>query len=142
MIMDGVTNVVCGDGQFFPLPAIIHCSNRKAPCGLGLSVYANVMVVVFMDCCRVFPKAAADPEPVGGQYYIYYAVEVGTPASAGSKDPGSMSLFSKRLLDLFMNALQDTKKIEIPSALGTLKYSERGATMSINIAHNCRKDDE
>jgi len=142
MIMDGVTNVVCGDGSFFPLPALIHCANRKSPHGLGLSVYPNLMVVVFMDCCRVFPKAAADPEPVGGQYYIYYAVAVGTPASAGSKDPGSMSLFSKGLLDLFTKDLQEHKKIEIPKSLNMLKYSERGATMSVDIAHKCRKEDD
>jgi len=142
MIMDGVTNVVCADGQFFPLPVLIHCANRKSPYGIGLSVYANLMVIVFMDCCRVFPKAASDPEPVGGQYYIYYAVEVGTPAAAGSKDPGSMSLFSKGLLDLFTKSLEQNKAVEIPATLSTLKFSERGATMSVDLAYKRKREED
>jgi len=138
MIMDGITNIVTPSGAYFPLPLLIHCANKKAPCGIGLSVYSNVMVVVFMDCCRVLPKAASDPEPVSGQYIIYYAVEVGTPASAGSKEPGSTSAFTKGLLDIFAKELAETQKIEIPAALCTLKYSERGATMSCDITFKRR----
>jgi len=142
MINDGVTSIVCGDGQFFPLPTVINCANKKAPFGIGLSVYSNLMVVVFMDCCRVIPKAISEPEPVSGQYFIYYAVDVGTPASSGSKDPGSLSVFSKGLLDLFTKSLQEHKKIEIPGALSSLKFSDRGATMSVDIAHKHNKDDD
>jgi len=142
MIADGVTSIVTPNGSFFPLPVLVHCANGKSRHGIGLSVYPNVMVVVFMDCCRVFPKGAHDPEPVSGQYYIYFAVEVGTPAASGSKSAGTMSVFTKELLDLFGKALTETKKVEIPSALRSLKFSEKGATMSCDIAYKKKKEEE
>jgi len=139
MIMDGVTNVVTPDGALYPLPEVINSVNKKTAFGIGLSVYPNLMSVVFMDCCRVNAKAVSEPEPVGGQYYIYYAVPKGTPASAGTTDT---SVFTGRLLTLFGDSLTKTKKIVIPNDLVSLEFSDRGATMTCDLAQKTKEDDD
>jgi len=140
MIANNVTNIICQDGKYFPLPLVVNCVNKKnSAFGMGIAALPNVMCIVVMDCCRLLPKGGEDDEePVGGQYYMYYAVQPGAAASTNS-NPGAISKFTKEVLEISQKALEESQKLEFPDALDNLKYSEKGSSMKVNIAGKAKK---
>jgi len=135
-IANNVTNIICPDGQLFPLPLAIFCPNKNSfkDFGIGITVVPNTMAVVFMDCCRLLPKNDGEDALSKGEYYIYYAVEPGKAASTSSGE-GAISEFTKKVLNLFGNQLKERQKITIPDdLLGDLTQMEQGGTTKVDIA--------
>jgi len=135
-ISNNVTNIICPDGQLFPLPLAIFCPNKNCykDFGIGITVVPNTMVVVFMNCCRLLPKNDGEEALSKGEYYIYYAVEPGKAASTSSgKD--AISEFTKKVLQLFENQIKDRQKIIVPDdLLSSLTQMEQGGTTKVDIA--------
>jgi len=135
-IANNVTNVICPDGTLFPLPLAIFCPNKNSykDFGIGITVVPNTMAVVFLDCCRLLPKNDGEEALSKGEYYIYYAVEPGKAASTSSGE-GAISEFTKKVLHLFENQLQDRQKIVVPDdLLSDLTQMEQGGTTKVDIA--------
>jgi len=135
-ITNNVTNIICPDGQLFPLPMAIFCPNKNSfkDFGIGITVVPNTMVVLFMDCCRLLPKNDGEEPLSKGEYYIYYAVGPGKAASTSSGE-GAISEFTKKVLYLFENQLQERQKIIIPDdLLSELTQMEQGGTTKVDIA--------
>lgn len=91
-VTDGnITNIVDQNGEFFPLPLEINCNDDSYPRGKGISLETNVMVILMMDCCRVFNlKSNSNRFAVDGENYIFYAEKSGDAA----KTPGTTELLS------------------------------------------------
>jgi len=135
-IANNITNIICPDGQLFPLPLAIFCPNKNSfnDFGIGITVVPNTMAVVFMDCCRLLPKNEGEEALSKGEYYIYYAVEPGKAASTTSGD-GAISEFTKKVLHLFENQMSDRQKIIIPDdLLSELTQMEQGGSMKVDLA--------
>jgi len=133
-IANNVTNIICEDGQLFPLPLAVYCPNKNSfkEFGIGITTLPNTMVLVFMDCCRLLPKGGEDDNLTTGEFYIYYAVKPGTAASTSSGE-GAISEWTKKVLSLFAKQLGETGKILIPDNLD-LDNMDKGGSLKIDLA--------
>jgi len=135
-ISNNVTNIICPDGELFPLPLAIYCPNKNnyKDFGIGITVLANTMAVVFMDCCRLLPKNDGEDALSKGEYYMYYAVEPGKAASTTSGE-GAISEYTKKVLRVFEQQLLERQKIIVPDdLLSELTQMEQGGSTKVDLA--------